>query len=90
MRDPSEWENAAIIPILETLEKAGIAVSAGAIQFELERDMRRPPSRSTITRALRELREEDLVVKPDEDSIYYELTEEGQRYIRSLLNQDIG
>lgn len=41
MRDPDEWENSAIIPILETLAKAGIAVAAGAIQFELERDMRR-------------------------------------------------
>lgn len=81
MRDPDEWENSAIVPILETLAQAGIAVSAGAIQFELEREMRRPPSRSTMTRAFRELRDEGLVTKPDKDSIYYELTEEGRRYV---------
>lgn len=81
MRDPDEWENAAIVPILETLDRAEIAVSAGAIQFELKREMKRPPSRSTITRALRELREEDLITKPDEGSIYYELTPEGEEYV---------
>lgn len=86
MRDPDEWDNSAAILVLETLAEAGIAVSAGAIQFELERDMRRPPSRSTITRAIRELRNEELIHKPDEDSIYYELTEKGRQYVDQKLD----
>ncbi|MFC4359242.1 helix-turn-helix transcriptional regulator [Halobium salinum] len=71
--------NDASIPVLETLHKAGIAISAGAIQYELERTMKRPPSRSTITRALRELQNHELVTKPDEDKIYYELTDKGRK-----------
>lgn len=76
-----KWMNDASIPVLETLGKAGIAVSAGAIQFELEGTMQRPPTRSTITRALRGLQDHDLVYKPDEDTIYYELTDNGKEYI---------
>lgn len=75
--------NDASIPVLEVLEKAGIAVSAGAIQFELERTMKRPPSRSTITRAIKELRNREYVSKPDPDSIYYELTDGGHSLLES-------
>lgn len=84
--DPGEWANTAIVPVLETLGRTDIAVSAGAIRFELERDMRRPPSRSTVTRAIRTLRETSLVRKPDEEKIYYELTDAGRQYVNDRLS----
>ena len=86
MPQRAEWMNDASIPVLDTFADAGIAVSAGAVELELNRRMKRPPSRSTITRAIRKLREHSLVVKPEEDSIYYEITDKGRAYLAGDLD----
>lgn len=81
----AKWMNDASIPVLEVLEVCPIAVSAGAIQLELEQDMRRPPSRSTTDRALKGLRDRDLVRKVN-DTIYYELTDRGEQVLAGDLD----
>jgi repressor of nif and glnA expression len=77
--------NDASIPVLEILEVCPVAISAGAIQLQLEREMRRPPSRSTTDRALKEFRDRSLVRKVN-DTIYYELTDRGEKVLAGDLD----
>lgn len=81
MIDEPEWGNSATIPVLELLDEAGVALSPGAITLNLELDMKRPPSRSTVTRALKGLLEHGFVEKPVEGKSYYRITESGERYL---------
>jgi Fe2+ or Zn2+ uptake regulation protein len=77
----SDWENSATRPVLNLLQESGVAISPGAITLNLEMRMERPPSRSTVTRALEQLRERELIEKPDENKTYYQITERGQGYL---------
>jgi len=80
-----DWANSATEPILRLLTDAGIALSPGAIVVNLDARLERPPSRSTVTRAIEGLREEGLIRRLDPDHAYYILTEDGREYVRTEL-----
>jgi len=82
----SDWENSATRPVLNLLQESGVAISPGAITLNLEMRMERPPSRSTVTRALEQLRERELIEKPDESKTYYQITDRGQAYLAGDLD----
>jgi len=81
----SDWENSATRLVLNLLQESAVAISPGAITLNLEMRMERPPSRSTVTRALEQLRERKLIEKPDENKTYYQITERGRAYLAGDL-----
>lgn len=81
MTGNADWENSATRPVLHLLDESDVAISPGAITLNLGMRMQRPPSRSTVTRALEQLRERDLIEKPDENKTYYQITDKGRRYL---------
>lgn len=86
MTENADWENSATRPVLDLLQESGVAISPGAITLNLELRMQRPPSRSTVTRALEQLRERGLIEKPDKDRTYYQITERGRAYLADGLD----
>lgn len=83
----SDWENSATRPILKLLQESGVAISPGAITLNLKMRMERPPSRSTVTRALEQLQKRGLIEKPDENKTYYQITERGRAYLVGNLDE---
>ena len=79
MVDSSRWENAATEPILQLLDESDLALSHTAIVYNLSKRMQRPPSKATVTRALKELRKRSLVHQPH--GTLYEITEDGREYL---------
>lgn len=76
-----EWKNSSTDAVLRLLARADVALSPGAITINLEQDLERPPSRTTITRAIKGLRETGLIRRIGEDQPYYEITENGRLYL---------
>ncbi|UPV76626.1 MarR family transcriptional regulator (plasmid) [Halorussus limi] len=83
-----DWENSATRPVLNLLDESNVAISPGGITLNLEQQMQRPPSRSTVTRAIEQLLKRELIEKPDESKTYYRITEKGRQYLAGDL--DIG
>lgn len=79
-----EWKNSASEPALRLLAEHDLALSATGIYYNLEQELQRPPSRSTVTRALRGLREVGLVEQPH--GSLYQITEKGRQYLAGDLN----
>ncbi len=79
--DMSPWRNDAIEPILSLLDQSGLDLNPKAMVHNLENQMQRPPSRSTVNRALKMLLEGGLVEKVD-GGPFYRITAEGQAVIR--------
>jgi DNA-binding PadR family transcriptional regulator len=79
-----EWKNSASEPTLRLLAEHDLALSATGIYYNLEQKLQRPPSQSTITRALKGLREVGLVEQPH--GSLYQITEEGRQYFAGDLN----
>lgn len=78
-----EWQNSATKPILRLLDESGLALSNSAIVYNLQQQMQRPPSKSTVNRALRGLRENKLVHQPE--GSLYEITDRGRLYLKGEL-----
>lgn len=76
-----EWKNSSTDAVLRLLSRADVALSPGAITINLEQELERPPSRTTITRAIKGLRETELIRRIEEDQPYYEITENGRLYL---------
>ncbi|SER15300.1 helix-turn-helix domain-containing protein [Natrinema salaciae] len=81
-----DWQNSATDPVLRLLYEAGIAVSPGAITLNLQYQLERPPSRSTVTRAIEGLSDQGLITKMDPEKPYYTLTEEGEEYAEKNIS----
>lgn len=79
--EDANWENSATRPVLNLLDESNVAISPGGITLNLQLRMQRPPSRSTVTRAIEQLLNRDLIEKPDETKTYYQITDEGRRYL---------
>lgn len=79
-----DWENSATKPALRLLADYDLALSSTAIYYNLEQQLQRPPSRSTVTRALGGLREKELVEQPY--GSLYQITERGRRYLAGELD----
>ncbi|ELZ95022.1 PhiH1 repressor-like protein [Haloferax mucosum ATCC BAA-1512] len=80
--DMSPWRNDAIEPTLSLLDQSGLDLNPKAIVHNLEQQMQRPPSRSTVNRALKMLLEGGLVEKVD-GGPFYRITDEGSAVIRA-------
>lgn len=80
-----DWSNSATEPVLRLLAESGVALSPGGIVVNLNDRLERPPSRSTVTRALKGLRDQGLIRHLDPDRSYYILTEAGRGYVRTEL-----
>jgi DNA-binding PadR family transcriptional regulator len=76
-----EWKNSATDAVLDLLARAGVALSPGAIRLNLEADLQRPPSRTTVTRAIKGLRERGLIGRLEESKPYYRINEAGEAYL---------
>jgi DNA-binding PadR family transcriptional regulator len=83
-RKRGSWMNKATDPVLELLDDVDMAISSGAIEYELERTHGDDaPGRSTIYRALDELEEHEYVRRPrGEDTKLIEITDAGREYLR--------
>lgn len=73
--------NKASEPILELLEDAGVVMTPGAIEYELNRRMADPPGHNTIHRGLRELENHRLIERPQASTILIDLTELGEQFL---------
>lgn len=81
-----DWANSATDPILRLLAEAGVAISPGGIVVNLNQRLERPPSRSTVTRAIEGLRDRGLIRRLVPNRAYYTLTETGREYVRTKLD----
>lgn len=81
-----DWMNSASRPVLKLLDDTGVALTPTAITYNLEKRMDRPPSRSTVSRALSGLKETGLVHQPE--GTLYEITDEGRAYLAGDLDAD--
>lgn len=79
----NDWKNSATIPVLKLLYNSGVAISPGGITVNLQHRLERPPSRSTVTRAIRGMYEQGLIKKIGPDQPYYQITSKGQKYFES-------
>ncbi len=75
-----EWKNSATDPIINLLSESDVAISPGGITANLEYKLERPPSRSTVTRAIRGLRNKGYIEKIDGSKTYYMITDAGREY----------
>lgn len=79
-----DWENSATRPALNLLAEHDLALSATGIYYNLDQNLQRPPSQSTVTRALKGLRKVGLVEQPH--GSLYQITEEGRAYLAGELD----
>ncbi|WP_423744774.1 ArsR family transcriptional regulator (plasmid) [Haladaptatus sp. SPP-AMP-3] len=86
MTENEDWQNSATRPVLKLLDESDVAISPGGITLNLELEMQRPPSRSTVTRALKELLERDLIEKPAKEKTYYRITDAGRAYFAGEID----
>lgn len=73
-------------PILELLAETDLALSTGAIHYNLNRRTGTAPARSTVNRTIKILQAYGLVRKPSDSKIYYEITDRGLRYLSGDLD----
>jgi len=78
----TDWANSATWPALRLLHDHDLIFNPATIRVNLEDQMERPPSRSTITRALEELLSRGYIEKPI-DGAYYRITESGRELYES-------
>lgn len=83
-----EWKNSSSDAVLRLLARAGVALSPGALTINLHRELERPPSRTTITRAIKGLREQGLIRRIEDGQPYYEITEQGRSYLDGEYDPD--
>jgi len=75
--------NKATDPVLELLDEIDMAVTAGAIEYELQQSNKDAPGHSTIYRALNELEDRDYINRPrGEGTNLIEITKRGREYLR--------
>jgi repressor of nif and glnA expression len=72
--------NKATDPVLELLDDAPLAVTPGAINYELQKD-EDAPSRRTIFRALSELEDRGYIRRVNDGNIL-KITDRGEEYLR--------
>ena len=72
--------------VLRLLYQSGQAMNPGSILNTLNVRMERPPSESSISRALRELEDRELIASLDVAGSYYVLTQTGIRFVEEELN----
>lgn len=73
--------NTAVDPVLELLDESDLALPPGVIAYNLNIQIGDAPSRSTITRAVRELESHGFIHKAPESNTYYEITDKGRAYL---------
>lgn len=83
-----EWKNSSSDAVLRLLARADVALSPGAITVNLQRELERPPSRTTVTRAIKGLREQELIQRIEDGQSYYEITELGRQYLCGQYDPD--
>ncbi|MFB6097249.1 MAG: ArsR family transcriptional regulator [Haloferacaceae archaeon] len=83
-----EWKNSSSDSVLRLLARAEIAVTPGAITINLQRELERPPSRTTITRAIKGLREQGLIRRIEDGQPYYQITDQGRAYLDGEYDPD--
>lgn len=72
--------------VLRLLYQSGQAMNPGSMLNTLRLRTERPPSQSSITRALRELEDRDLIVGLDVAGSYYVLTQTGVEFVEEELD----
>jgi predicted transcriptional regulator len=80
------WKNSATVPVLRLLEESDLALSATSIQYNLDQQLERPPSKSTVYRALSGALDAGLVYQP-QGSLYV-IDDAGREYIDGNLSED--
>lgn len=91
MSSDVDWENKATYPVLRFLDETGFAFSNSGLIYNLQRwerwsELEDPPSEATINRALKGLRENDLVDRPRGN--LYRINERGRSYLAGELESD--
>lgn len=82
-RKRGKWMNKATDPVLELLDEIDMAVTAGAIEFELEQSLEDPPGHTTLYRALNQLDSRGYINRPrGEGTNLIEITDRGREYLR--------
>lgn len=89
MSPDAEWENKATLPVLRFLDETGFAFSNSGLIYNLQRweqwsELENPPAEATINRALKGIREHDLVDRPQGN--LYRINERGKRYLAGELD----
>jgi len=78
-----DWENSATKSVLRLLADSELALSAKSIVYNLNQQLERPPSRTTVHRALSGALDVGLVTQPD--GALYEVTDDGRKYLKGEL-----
>ena len=91
MSSDADWENKATRPVLCFLDETEFAFSNSGLIYNLQRwerwsELEDPPSEATINRALKGLRENDLVDRPQGN--LYRINERGRRYLAGELENN--
>lgn len=82
-RRRASWMRKGTDDILELLDELDVAVSSGAIIYELRRNDPDPIGESTVYRALDALEDREYIQRPrGEDTKLIEITERGREYLR--------
>ena len=79
-RKRGQWMNSATDPVLEFLEDHNIAVPIGVLDNELD------PSYQTIKRALDELETYGFILRDENYTSYFRITEKGRQYLAGDLD----
>lgn len=79
-RKRGAWMNKASNPVLEFLQRHGIAVPIGVLDINLD------ASRQTINRALEDLEERGFVERDEDYTSYYRITERGRKYLEGEID----
>ena len=88
MRPRPSWASKYDDPILELLADTSAALPPAVVEFNLEWKGIASPAYSTVKRRMRKLEDHGLLVKIEEKSGYYAITEKGRDYLAGDL--DIG
>lgn len=79
-RKRGQWMNTATDPVLEFLDDHDIAVPIGVLDNELA------PSYRTIKRALEELEAREFVMRDDEYTSHFRISDRGREYLAGNLD----
>lgn len=83
-----DWKNSATDAVLRLLDDSGVALSPGGITVNLEVRLQRPPSRSTVTRAVKGALDVGLIERAEEGRSYYQISEQGRAYLAGDIEGD--
>jgi DNA-binding PadR family transcriptional regulator len=86
MRKRAEWMNPATDPVLEILAESELALTAGVLNHNIDREFADPPSRSSVYRTVDSLREYGLIETSLDTDNYYVITDLGRRYLAGELD----